>query len=204
MRKSQAGRKTPHLGKHVLLQLHARLSPLLCLMMLTASAHEAQGPHYTADGAFIPPIDYREWVFLSSGLDMSYSNAPPMAGHSTFDNVFVEPGAWAVFERTGHWPDKAMFALESRTAASRGSINNRGKYQTEQLMGLEFHVRDDARFRGGWGFFGGDATHPQPLLPPSAPCYECHRLHGAVESTFTQFYPTAKPIAIKAGTYLDR
>ena len=31
----------------------------------TKNAHE---PAYTADGKIIPPKDYRDWVFLSSGL----------------------------------------------------------------------------------------------------------------------------------------
>ena len=33
----------------------------------------ADGPQYTADGQIKFPANYREWVFLSSGLDMSYS-----------------------------------------------------------------------------------------------------------------------------------
>jgi hypothetical protein len=179
-----------------------RSAPLL-LLMLAAEADDTIGPRYAADGALIPPADYREWVFLSAGLDMGYTDDPAMQGHSMFDNVFVDPKSWAAFKRTGHWPDKTMFAMESRGATTHGSINKHGRYQTEDLMGLEFHVRDESRFKGGWGFFAGNATDPEPQLPLSAPCYECHRAHGAVDTTFTQFYPTAKAIAIKAGTYRE-
>jgi len=178
------------------------LAPVL-LVMLTAATDGAGGPQYTAQGALIPPSDYREWVFLSAGLDMSYTDDPAMQGHSMFDNVFVDSRSWAAFKRTGHWPDKSMFALETRGATTRGSINKHGQYQTGDLTGLEFHVHDEARFKGGWGFFAGNSTDPEPQLPLSAPCYECHRVHGAVDTTFTQFYPTAKPIAIKAGTYRE-
>jgi len=138
---------------------------------------------------------------LSSGLDMSYSEGPSDMGHSMFDNVFVDPAAWAAFKRTGHWPDKTVFVLEGRLATSKGSIVKHGQYQTEERMALEAHVRDEARFKGGWGFFafGGDA--PAAQLPTAAPCYSCHQAHGAVDTTFTQFYPTAKPIAVKAGTF---
>jgi hypothetical protein len=61
-------------------------------------------------------------------------------------------------------------------------------------------VRDESRFKGGWGFFvaNGDTA---ALLPSTAACYSCHQTHGAVETTFTQFYPTAKPIAEKAGNF---
>jgi hypothetical protein len=170
---------------------------------VAAESGVGAAPRYAPDGALLPPADYREWVYLSSGLDMSYSQDPAMEDHSMFDNVFVDPAAWAAFKRTGHWPDKTMFVMEGRGASTHGSINKQGKFQTEELMGLEFHVRDEARFKttGGWGFFAGEATGPAALLPASAPCYACHQAHGAVETTFTQFYPTAKPIAVKAGSY---
>ncbi len=56
------------------------LAPVLLLMMGAADA--AGGPHYTPGGELIAPTDYREWVYLSSGIDMSYSDAPAMAGAS--------------------------------------------------------------------------------------------------------------------------
>jgi hypothetical protein len=177
-----------------------RLSAPL-MLMLTAATNDTSAPRYTAEGALIPSMEYREWVFLSSGLDMSYTEDPAMKGHSMFDNVFVDPASWAAFKRTGHWPDKTMFAMENRGATTKGSINKQGHFQTEDLMGVEFHVRDTSRFTGGWGFFAGNATDAAIQLPYSASCYSCHQAHGAVDTTFAQFYPTAKPIAVKAGTY---
>jgi cytochrome P460 len=164
------------------------------------AADEPVGPRYDAEGALIPPANYREWVFMSSGLDMSYSDAPALRDHSLFDNVFVDPVAWSAFKRTGHWPDKTMFVLEVRGASTKGSINKQGYYQTEEQAGVEVHVRDESRFKGGWGFFDLAGDKPAELLPSSAPCYACHLSHGAVDTTFTQFYPTAKIIAEKAGT----
>jgi hypothetical protein len=32
-------------------------------------------------------------------------------------------------------------------------------------------------------------------------CYSCHQQHAATQTTFVQFYPTANPIAIKAGNF---
>ncbi len=124
-----------------------------------------------------------------------------MRGHSMFDNVFVNRSAWERFKSTGHWPDGTVLVMEVRGANSKGSINKRGQYQTGDRMGLEFHVHDEARFKGGWAFFvtGGDT--PAVQVPFEAECYECHRTHGAVDSTFTQFYPTARAIAEKAGTF---
>jgi Cytochrome P460 len=169
-----------------------------------AASGAVAAPTYTADGDLIPPTDYREWVFMSAGLDMSYSESAMAMGHSMFDNVFVDPAAWQAFKQTGHWPDKAMFVLETRRAESHGSINKKGQFQTEDLMGAEAHVHDEARFKGGWGFFHFDGTRPAKLVPYQAECYSCHQAHGAVDTTFTQFYPTAKPIAVKAGTFKEQ
>ncbi len=178
-------------------------APLL-MALLSGAGDGGSGPHYTAAGGLVLPVDYREWVFLSSGLDMSYTEQPAMPGASAFDNVFVDPAAWAAFQRSGHWPDKTVFVMENRAANSKGSINKRGHYQTTELLGLEFHVRDESRFNGGWAFFASDGAAPATLVPAVAPCYECHLAHGAVDTTFTQFYPTAKILALKAHTYREQ
>lgn len=181
----------------------ALLSCILMAPMLTG----ASGPpaaRFTADGRLNPPGDYREWVYLTSGLGMSYTDNPAMAGHAIFDNVFVDPAAWKTFKATGHWPDGTVFVLEARGAQSQGSINKHGQYQSGETMGVEAHVRDDKRFAGGWGFFDLSGQGPARMIPYSANCYACHQAHGAVDTTFTQFYPTAKPIAAAKGTLLDR
>jgi hypothetical protein len=178
------------------LKLLAGFLPLLAGGAMAATA-------YNAGGDLIPPADYREWVYLSTGLDMSYSEDASTMRHSMFDNVFVDPASWAAFKQSGHWPDKTMMVLEIRGANSHGSINKHGQYQTEELMGTEIHVRDEARFKGGWGFFRVDGQAPAKLIPYQAECYACHQAHAAVDTTFTQFYPTAKPIAVKAGTFRE-
>ena len=68
-------------------------------------------------------------------------------------------------------------------------------------MGIEIHVRDESRFKGGWAFFETDGDSPALQVPYTADCYSCHLQHGAVDTTFVQFYPTAKAIAKTAGAY---
>jgi hypothetical protein len=180
--------------------------PLVLLLMGAAPEPAAVtgAACYTADGALLPPEGYREWIFLTSSLDMNYQEGASTDGASEFDNVFVDPAAWRTFKATGHWPDGTVLVKEDRGGSTKGSINKSGKFQTEELMGLEVHVHDAKRFPGGWGFFAfGDQT-PAKMIPASASCYACHQAHGAVDSTFTQFYPTAKPIAVKAGSFQDR
>lgn len=164
------------------------------------AASAAVQPAYDKNGNLLRPSDYREWVYLSSGLDMSYT-ANANSGHSMFDNVFVNPEAYRSFLKTGTWPDKTMLVLELRGAQSKGSINVRGHYQGTDVMGVEVHVKDEARFSGEWAFFGFDSpTGHGKLLPQSAACYSCHEAHGAVDTTFVQFYPTLLPIAQRKGT----
>lgn len=156
-------------------------------------------PEYTSDDQFKLPENYREWVYLSSGFDMSYNPGMQM-GHHMFDNVFVNPEAYKSFLETGTWPDKTMLVLEVRSAEEKGSINQRGNYQSTDTMGIEVHLRDSKRFQGNWAFFGFDGAKTAKMVPTTAACYSCHRAHAAVDTTFVQFYPTLLPIAKSKGT----
>jgi hypothetical protein len=159
------------------------------------------GPTYTADGQLKFPADYREWVFLSSGVDMSYTPAATASAHPVFDNVFVNPAAYKVFTKTGTWPDGTMFMLEIRGSESNHSINVRGQTQAPEVNGMEVHVKDSSRLKGGWGFYGfGKGGPSAKLIERPANCYSCHEQHGAVDTTFVQFYPTLMGVAKEKGT----
>jgi Cytochrome P460 len=170
---------------------------LFILVKPTHVAHAAPAaPAYTANGDMLPIANYREWVYLTTGIDMSYNPKAMAMDHSMFDNVFVNPEAYRSFLATGTWPDKTVLILEGRVARSRGSINTHGQFQSEELMGFEVHVKDEARFPGKWAFFDFDSpTKSGTLIPEKAPCYTCHAQHAAVDTTFVQFYPTLLPIA---------
>jgi cytochrome P460 len=160
----------------------------------------SQTPEYTPDGHLKLPANYREWIYLTSGIDMSYSPNRMDMGHSMFDNVFVNPDAYKAFLQTGTWPDKTMLVLEPRMAGSNASINKSGHFQTTEIMGHEVHVKDEARFPGKWAFFGFDGDSPAKQVPKEAACYSCHQQHAAVDTTFVQFYPTLIELAKKKGT----
>ena len=147
------------------------------------------GPAYTASGELKMPERYREWIFLTSGLDMSYSPQAGGAGHSTFGNVFVNPSAYNAFQVTGTWPDRTTLVLEFRGAEGASSINKSGRTQSPEIMGLEVHVKD-AKLDGGWGFYEFDGSGSAKIVKRPASCYECHESHAAVDTTFVQFYPT--------------
>jgi hypothetical protein len=175
------------------------LFSLASLPQEAAAPSQDQTPRYTSDAQLQLPEHYREWVYLTSGFDMSYSASMQMDSHHMFDNVFVNPDAYQAFVKTGTWPDHTILVLEVRDARGKGSINQKGNYQGSR-MGVEVHVKDEARFPGKWAFFGFDKGKTARMIPASADCYSCHASHAAVDTTFVQFYPTLLPIAGSKGT----
>jgi hypothetical protein len=176
---------------------------LLSLNVVTPRA-QSTDPRFTSDGQLMRPDNYREWIYLSSGLGMTYGSVQTVVNAAIgdrFDNVFVTPQAYKAFLQTGRWPDKTMFILEVRSSATKGSINRGGRYQ-EDVVGVEAHVKDEARFTNKWAFFdlGTSARSAKPLATNSD-CQACHAKSGAVDDTFVQFYPTLLPVAKARGTF---
>jgi cytochrome P460 len=169
----------------------------VCLLTVLACASAmAQTPQYDSDNRLVVPADYRQWVFLTSSLDLNYDEAVPGTAvrSSLLDNVFVNPKAYRIFVKTGVWPDKTILVKENRVAASAGTISKSGKFQTS-VASMELHVKDETRFKGKWMFFVSDGKQPARPVPTTANCYSCHQEHGAVDTTFVQFYPTLLEIA---------
>jgi hypothetical protein len=164
------------------------------------SPKPADAPRYTNDGRLEFPANYREWIYLSSGVGMSYDSPASMSADPSFDNVFAAPSAYQSFLRNGTWPDKTMLVLEGRSSHSKGSINRAGHFQGD-LNDVEVEVKDTQRFPGKWAFISfGRANTPAKQIPMSASCYSCHATNAAVDNTFVQFYPTLLPVANSKGT----
>ncbi len=163
-----------------------------------ASSQDSTAPNFTSAGELRLPADYREWVFLSAGLGMTYT---PVAGSGAenppFQNVFVSRDAYRGFVKSGVWPDKTTFILEIRASESKGSINQGGRFQTG-VAAIEAEVKQGNQ----WTFyaFGRDGATGKPLARTER-CYSCHAENGAVDNTFVQFYPTLLPIARAKGTF---
>jgi hypothetical protein len=160
------------------------------------------GPTYINGNSLVRPANYREWVFVGSGLGLTYDQGANSS--TTFTNVFVNPAAYRGFMNTGRWPDKSVFVLEFRASATEAPPNTAGRFQT-RLVGLEANVKD-ARFPDGWAFYQfrqptGIADSAAPLAGEQvASCVECHTKSTAVERTFVQFYPTLLDVARAKGT----
>ena len=177
----------------------AFLFPMAAMLLFTAVAGVEDSPRFTASGELMRPVNYREWIYLSSGLGMTYGPIADASRDSNpmFDNVFVNRPAYQSFLQKGTWPDKTIFVLEVRSSSSKASINNGGRFQSGR-MGMEAEVKDG----GKWTFysFDGEDGSGKPI-PRTARCYSCHSQNGAVDNTFVQFYPTLLDVARAKGTF---
>jgi hypothetical protein len=201
---SRGGRLTMATRKIVAVFLSLAYGIALSIVLRAQPPIDA--PRYVSATELARPADYREWVFLSSGLGMAYNapnaGAPPTS--PSFTNIFVNPSSYRTFVQTGTWPDKTMLVLESRASGSATSINKAGRFQTN-ITSLEVEVKDTSRFPpNGWAFFmfgaGDRAKSTAAPVPKTFDCYECHSTHTALDNTFVQFYPTLLEIARQKGT----
>ena len=81
----------------------------LALGTVVYAQQPSAGPQYTSAGELIRPADFREWVFVTSGLGMTYnqpapqpaSGQPAPARTPNFTNVYVNPSSYRAFMKTG-------------------------------------------------------------------------------------------------------
>jgi cytochrome P460 len=165
----------------------------------TAKQKAADGPEYTNDNRLVRPLNYRNWVYLSSSLGLQYGpNAN--SDNPAFENVYVNPSSYSEFMKSGKWPDKTIFVLEIRRSLDKGSFARGGRYQGE-LVTMEAAVKDESRFPEKWAYFdlgrNGESAMP---FPKTESCFVCHSANAAVENSFAQFYPTIFAVAKEKGT----
>jgi hypothetical protein len=172
---------------------------LAALLLLTVLALVAEQPKFTSDGKLEIPANYREWVYLSSGLGMTYPEE--RASAKNFTNVYAEPTAYREFRKTGKWPEGTMLAMEVRKGETKGSINIDGNFQGA-LLATEVTVKDNSRFKkDGWEYFAfGPTATTAAGIGEKGGCNACHNKNAAVENTFVQFYPTLLEVARAKGT----
>jgi len=163
-------------------------------------AGSVAGPQFTLDGNLVRPEGYRRWVFVSSGLGMSYTQRAN-DDMKMFTNVFVNPSSYDYFLAHGTWPDKTIFVLELYGSTSQGSINKHGSYQTG-FIGLDVEVKDEKQFPDKWAYYGFNSGEKaaSPNTPSKNDCWQCHEQNAAVEHSFVQFYPELLKVAGEKGT----
>ncbi|MEO1251480.1 MAG: cytochrome P460 family protein [Pseudomonadota bacterium] len=164
---------------------------------------------FTDDGAAKIPVNWRQWVYVGTPLTPNALNGGE-APFPEFHNVYVEPSAYAHFEKTGEWAEGTQIAKElvlvresengNQEDGSAFEVSGRGYFMGD-FAGLELTVKDNDRFSdepGGWAYFSF-GHQPEPYNKtaeafPTEACNACHAASAAYDFTFTQFYPVLRAV----------
>ena len=166
------------------------------------STTEQVAASYNAKGELIRPSDHREWVFIGAPVtpnDMNDGNA----AFPEFHNVYIDPGSFASYSRSGTFPDGTVILKELVSVGGKSMDSGNGYFQGD-FISLEAMVKDRQRFKdepGGWAFFRfGEAPNYNPTgaRMKTESCNDCHS--GADEDyVFTDTYPVLRAAKAKVG-----
>ena len=164
--------------------------------------HAPGAPRFAADSLVLPE-GVERWILAGASLGLAYAEAggTGRAGASrAFHNVYIEPGAYDHYVRTGRFREKTMFAMTLHAPMEKVSPSRQGLFEGDRL-GVEMALKDSDRYPGGWAYFSFGSGRPgaraAPL--PSAACQACHARHAADDHVFVQFYPTLRPLSAAYG-----
>lgn len=155
-------------------------------------------PEYTPSGELILPKNYREWVYVGSPLTPNALNGGK-ANFPEFHNVYIEPGSFEIYKKTGVFPEGTIFYKELQLTqkqenpdGSRTEPSGRG-YFPGALNGADVTVKDSKRFAAshGWGYFNFHHYEPKAAtakVRPKAECAYCHIASAKRDDVWTQFY----------------
>jgi hypothetical protein len=166
---------------------------------------------FTADGQVNIPTDWRQWVFIGTPLTPNALNEGK-APFPEFHNVYIEPSAFAHWQKTGKFANGTQIAKEltlirkkdadeMNADGSTQEVSGIGYFQGE-FSGLELTVKDAKRYPdepGGWAYFSFGHSLPYTKTAkifPTDSCNACHEGSAEDDFVFTQFYPVlraAKP-----------
>ncbi len=165
----------------------------------TALVRQRYLPEYTNEGDLILPKNFNEWVFVGSPLTPNALNGGK-ANFPEYHNVYIEPGSYEIYKKTGVFPDGTIFFKElqlTRPAenpdGSRTEPSGRG-YFPGKLNGADVTVKDTKRYAdtGGWGYYNFNHYEPKAAtakVKPKTECASCHIASAKKDEVWTQFYP---------------
>lgn len=182
----------------------AVLLVVACAGPKETSVSQAQ---FNAAGEVQLPEGWREWVFVGAPLTPNALN-DGKAPFPEFHNVYVEPSAFAHFQRTGEWANGTQIAKElvlirdndNAEDGSTAEVSGVGYFQGA-FQGLELTIKDTVRYAdepGGWAYFSfGHQAPPYNQTAkafPTEACNACHEASAATDFVFTQFYPAIRAV----------
>jgi hypothetical protein len=180
--------------KHI--HLRTRLLAIAALTLPTAFA-DAE-PFKYKDGMLQRPEGYREWIYVGTPVtpnDMNNGKAAFPEHH----NVYIEPGAWKHWKKTGTFKDGTILMKELVSVGSKSAVSGNGYFQGE-FIGLEATIKSKRHFPdepGNWAYFSFSTPDHTSLTPtatpfPASACNACHEGAAADDFVFTQYYPVLR------------
>jgi hypothetical protein len=168
---------------------------LLGQMRYSAQKTSGATTEFSGEDRLLQPTGYREWVFVGASLGHGDKESKPF---EMSHNVYINPGAYREYVRTGRFPDGTVMVLETLSVETIEEPEFHGSYEKD-FLGLKVSVKDSSRFDDGWGFYDfteatGKLRPEAEALPQTASCLSCHRDRGATDHVFTQFYPVLRGI----------
>lgn len=156
---------------------------------------------YNASGEMLLPPNniWREWLYVGSPLTPNALNGGK-AGFPEYHNVYIQPWAYEVYQKTNQFPDGTIMFKElqltlgpaENSDGSQSEPSGRG-YFPGAYNGADVTVKDTKRFAatGGWGYF--NFNHSEPKAPtakeqPREKCAFCHIAGAKKDEVWTQFY----------------
>jgi hypothetical protein len=177
----------------------------LCVLVSAAALAQApvadppqQLPQYNAAGELLLPKNFHEWIYVGSPLTPNALNNGK-ANFPEFHNVYIEPGAYAIFKKTGTFPEGTIMFKELQLTGekqfpdgSRTEPSGRGFFPAA-LNGADVTVKDTKRYAdtNGWGFYNFNHFEPKAAtakLRPKSECAYCHIASAKKDMVWTQFY----------------
>lgn len=177
-----------------------RVIALVALLVASAAgiaqSAEPPKPAFTADGELLQPVGYREWIYVGTPITPNDLN-PPEAPFPDFHNVYIHPGDYAHYRKTGKFRDGTVLVKELVAVGSKEASSGKGYFQGE-FIGLETAIKDSKRFKdepGHWGYFSFGHSYPlsrTAAKQPVSTCNACHATNAADDYVFTQYYPVLR------------
>ena len=165
----------------------------------TALVRQRYLPEYTKEGDLILPKNWRTWVYVGSPLTPDALNNGK-AGFPEYHNVYIEPGSYEIYKKTGEFPEGTIFFKELQRVlkpeqfadGSRTEPSGRGYFPGE-FNGADVTVKDTKRYAdtNGWGYYNFNHSEPKAAtakVRPKAECAFCHIAGAKKDEVWTQFY----------------
>lgn len=159
---------------------------------------------FTQDNQLVRPTGYRKWIYAGTPVTPNDMN-DGAAAFPEFHSVYIDPVSYAVYEKTGEFPDGTIMVKELAGVGAKSATSGNGYFMGE-FTGLEVSLKDSQRFAdepGHWAFFSFGHEYPlkdRAAAHPAANCNDCHGSAAGQDYVFTQYLPVIRAARPKPRT----